>query len=93
MIPVSIDLAPRSFAVCIWEQVFNSEYNRISPIDIILHSDCSVTVYLTIYEAEKLADKFEKMLPNLNVGFAKQFRDKQRQLIDQVMTIERGMNK
>lgn len=93
MIPVSIDLAPRSFAVCIWEQVFNSEYNRINPIEIILHPDCSATVYLTIYEAEKLADRFEKMLPNLNVGFAKQFRDKQRQLIDHVMTIERGMSK
>ena len=93
MIPVSIDLAPRSFAVCIWEQVFNSEYNRISPIEIILHPDCSATVYLTIYEAEKLAARFEKMLPDLNVGFAKQFRDKKSQLINQVMIIERGMSK
>lgn len=93
MIPISIDLAPRSFAVCIWEQVFTSEYNSIDPIEIILHRDCSATIYLTTYEAEKLAAKFEKMLPNLNVGFAKQFRDKQRQLINHVMTIERGMSK
>ena len=40
-------------------------------------------------EAKRLAARFGKMIPDLNVGFAKQFRDKKKDLEKQTLQLER----
>jgi hypothetical protein len=85
----SIHLAPKSFAVCIFEGVFTSDYGRIYPDNIFLHTDMSVTIYLEQDEAKRLAARFGKMVPDLNVGFAKQFRDKKKDLEKQILQLEK----
>jgi hypothetical protein len=89
MVSISTTISANSFAICILKKVFNSVAGSIRA-EIILHHDCSATVYLDKYEAKDLAVKFERMIPELTQGYAKHFRDIRSNLLSQIRIVERG---
>lgn len=96
MVSINIGIAARSFAVCVLEGLFNSKnvydpYDQpVYPREITMSRDCSANIYLDLMEAKKLADKLDKLIPTLSLGYAKHLRDKQWDLLRQIWIVERG---
>lgn len=91
MLSISIDIAPKSFAICILEGIFNSTtWDNVHPEEISMSGNCRATVYLNLREAKKLADKFGRLIPKLNTGYAQYFRENKSDLLRQIQLIEKA---
>jgi len=89
MLSIRINIAPKSFAICILEGIFNSTtWDNVHPEEISMSGDCRATIYLNLMEAKKLADKFGRLIPKLNTGYAQHFRENKSDLLRQIQLIE-----
>ena len=86
---ISIDIPAKSFAICILEGIFTSTvYDPVRPEEISMSRGCSATVLLDLREAKKMADKFDRLMPELNTGYSQQFRKNRDELLRQIRSIE-----